>query len=95
MTEKQFTLETKLYKDKFKNLKSSIILTDADGELYTAVQGNPLHIIKTLIELSESDPYFMSVFLTIGEFLRAKLTKEQRHGLTKLHLKKSLEENAN
>ena len=95
MTENQFKEETKFFKAKFKNIKSSIILTDADGELYTAVQGNPIHIIKTLIELSESDPYFMSVFLTVGEFLRAKLTKEQRHGLTKLHLKKSLEENAN
>jgi hypothetical protein len=95
MDEKQFTLETKLYKAKFKNLKSSIILTDADGELYTAVQGNPLHIIKTLVELAESDPYFMSVFLTVGEYLRTKLSKEQRHGLAKINLKKSLDENAN
>jgi len=95
MTEKQFTEETKIYKAKFKNLKSSIILTDADGELYTAVQGNPINIIKTLVELSESDPYFMSVFLTVGEYLRAKLSKEQRHVLTKINLKKSLDENAN
>ena len=95
MDEKQFTEETKQYKAKFKNLKSCIILTDANGELYTAVQGNPIHIIKTLVELAESDPYFLSVFLTVGEYLRAKLSAEQVNGLTKLHLKKALDENAN
>lgn len=95
MNEKEFTEETKLYKAKFKKLKSCIILTDADGELYTAVQGNPINIIKTIVELAESDAYFMSAFLTVGEYLRAKLSAEQINGLTKIHLKKVLDENTN
>jgi hypothetical protein len=95
MTENQFKEETKLYKAKFKNIETSIILTEADGEVYTAIQGNPLNIIKNLVELAESDSYFKSIFLTIGEFLRTELSSEQVHSLTKLHLKKSLEKNNN
>ena len=95
MTENQFKEETKLFKDKFKNLKTSIILTDADGEFYTAVQGNPIHVIKNLVELAVSDPYFMSIFLSVGEFLRTELSSKQINGLTKIQLKNSLGKNAN
>lgn len=95
MNKNQFKEETKLFKEKFKNIKTSIIISHADGELNTAAEGNPLYIIKTLVELSMNDPYYMSIFLSVGEFLRYTLSSEQINGLTRLSLKKALENKNN
>ncbi len=95
MKNKEFHAILKDFKYKFPNLQNSIIFMESNGDIYSALEGDVIGTIRTLIDSAKSDPLQFSILLTVGEVLRSELTEDKIKSLTKIHLQKSLEKNVN
>ena len=95
MTEKEFIKLYNEFKLKFPKLNNSFVLLDTGKELHTASEGNALEVIKSIVELSNNNEVFFSIFLTVGEYLSSTLDNKQIQGLTRINLEKFTRENSN
>jgi len=95
MTEKEFIKLYNEFKLKFPKLNNSFVLLDTGKELHTASEGNALEVIKSIVELSNNNEVFFSIFLTVGEYLRTTLDNNQIQSLTRINLEKFTRENSN
>lgn len=80
---------------KFKTLNSSIIVIEDKSGLYTCMNGNPIDLIKILIDMAQNSPIHMSILLSVGEFLRKDFSDEEVRGLSKIHLEKAIKNSSN
>lgn len=95
MADKKFLQAYMELKDKFPDFKNSFVIIDTKKELHNAFEGDALELIQSLCHIANDDRVMFAVLLTVGEYLRSKLDQDEINGLTKLHLKRMINENIN
>lgn len=95
MTNKEFHKAYMELKDKFPDFKNSLVIIDTKKELHNATEGDAIELIQALAHIANDDRVMFAVLLTVGEYLRSKLDQDEINGLTKLHLKRMINENIN
>jgi len=95
MKNKEFEQACKEFKQKFPKLQNSVIFIENDDDIHSALEGDIIGTIRTLVDSANADSLQFSILLSVGEMLRSKLSEDKINGLTKMHLKKSLEKNVN